>query len=297
MCNHHEQACAIAAEGYARTAGTLGVAVVTSGPGGTNCITGVLGMWHDSVPGLFMSGQVRFDTTVASTGLPLRQLGDEEATSCGWSPRSPSTPCHRHDPQRCATRFEKALYLADVGSSGPVWLDVPLNVQAAADRPRRARGFRSRPSCRSCPTSPSSGREAGDPVRAGVGRRPRRYGASRRSGRLRVCATGRAAACGPVTSVLAEDAARRRALRRLRAAARPVILAGSGHSRGRRRESRSCACIDRPRRAGLRRLERARRSSGRIIRCTPADRAPSATAPATSPRRTPTCPAQSSAAG
>ena len=79
VCNHHEQACALAAEGYARATGGLGVAVVTSGPGGTNTITGVLGQWHDSVPVLYVSGQVRRDTTVASTGLPLRQLGDQEA--------------------------------------------------------------------------------------------------------------------------------------------------------------------------------------------------------------------------
>ena len=77
--DHHEQACAIAAEGYARTSGGMGAACVTTGPGGTNAITGVLGQWHDSVPVLYVSGQVRCDTTVASTALPLRQLGDQEA--------------------------------------------------------------------------------------------------------------------------------------------------------------------------------------------------------------------------
>src|SRR3990172_375470 len=79
ICNHHEQACAIAAEGYARISGNIGVAVVTSGPGSTNTITGVLGMWLDSIPGLIISGNVRYATTVESTGLPLRQLGDQEA--------------------------------------------------------------------------------------------------------------------------------------------------------------------------------------------------------------------------
>ena len=73
--NHHEQACAIAAEGYARTTGGIGAVCVTTGPGGTNTITGVLGQWHDSIPALYISGQVRRDTTVASTSLPLRQLG------------------------------------------------------------------------------------------------------------------------------------------------------------------------------------------------------------------------------
>src|SRR4051812_48992018 len=80
VCNHHEQASAIAAEGWARTreGGLPGVVVVTSGPGGTNTLTGLIGMWLDSIPGLFISGQVKTSTTIGSTGLPLRQLGDQE---------------------------------------------------------------------------------------------------------------------------------------------------------------------------------------------------------------------------
>lgn len=76
-CNHHEQACAIAAEAYGRLTG-LGVCIVTTGPGGTNAITGVAGAWLDSVPILVISGQVNRNATVSSTGLPLRQLGDQE---------------------------------------------------------------------------------------------------------------------------------------------------------------------------------------------------------------------------
>lgn len=79
VCNHHEQACAMAAEGYARLMNKLAVVCVTSGPGGTNAMTGVLGQWLDSIPVLYISGQVRFETTVASTDLSLRQLGDQEA--------------------------------------------------------------------------------------------------------------------------------------------------------------------------------------------------------------------------
>ena len=79
VCNHHEQACAIAAEGYARVSNKIGVACVTSGPGGTNTITGVLGSWLDSMPMLIISGQVKFETTIASQPeLNLRQLGDQE---------------------------------------------------------------------------------------------------------------------------------------------------------------------------------------------------------------------------
>ena len=79
ICTHHEQAAAIAAEGYARLSGRPGVVCVTTGPGGTNAITGVLGQWLDSIPALYLSGQVRYATTIHSTPLPLRQLGDQEA--------------------------------------------------------------------------------------------------------------------------------------------------------------------------------------------------------------------------
>ena len=76
--NHPEQACAIAAEGYTRYSGKLAVVCVTSGPGGTNALTGVLGGWLDSIPMFVLSGQVKRETTVSSTNLPLRQLGDQE---------------------------------------------------------------------------------------------------------------------------------------------------------------------------------------------------------------------------
>ena len=79
IANHHEQASAMAAEGYARASGKLGVALVTTGPGGTNCLTGVLGQWLDSIPVLYISGQVKFETTIESCReVGLRQLGDQE---------------------------------------------------------------------------------------------------------------------------------------------------------------------------------------------------------------------------
>ena len=131
VCNHHEQACALAAEGYARETGGLGVAVVTSGPGGTNTITGVLGQWHDSVPVLYVSGQVRRDTTVWSTGLPLRQLGDQEADIVSIVSSITKHAVMVTDPARVRYELEKCLHLARSGRPGPVWLDVPVDVQAA----------------------------------------------------------------------------------------------------------------------------------------------------------------------
>ncbi|HQM43504.1 MAG TPA: thiamine pyrophosphate-binding protein [Smithellaceae bacterium] len=131
ICNHHEQACAMAAEGYARVSGKIGVVSVTTGPGGTNAMTGVLGQWLDSIPALYISGQVRFDTTVASTGLPLRQLGDQEINIIDIVRPITKYAVMVTDPQSIRFHLEKAIYLATTGRFGPVWLDIPLNVQAA----------------------------------------------------------------------------------------------------------------------------------------------------------------------
>lgn len=131
ICNHHEQACAIAAEGYARITGRPGVVCVTTGPGGTNTITGVLGQWLDSIPALYLSGQVRYDTTVASTGLPLRQLGDQEADIVAIVRPITKYAVMVTDPLSVRYHLEKAWHLATTGRPGPVWLDIPLNVQAA----------------------------------------------------------------------------------------------------------------------------------------------------------------------
>jgi len=131
ICNHHEQACAIAVEGYSRVSGNIGVAVVTTGPGGTNTITGVLGQWHDSIPALYISGQVKYETTVASTGLPLRQLGDQEADIISIVSPITKYAVMVTDPNEIRYHFEKAVYMAKNGRPGPVWLDIPLNVQAS----------------------------------------------------------------------------------------------------------------------------------------------------------------------
>lgn len=129
--NHHEQACAIAAESYARIHNKIAAVCVTTGPGGTNAITGVLGGYLDSIPMLVLSGQVRYDTTARSTGLKLRALGDQEfditkAIDCMTKYSEMVT-----DPMRIRYALEKALYLAQTGRPGPCWLDIPLNVQGA----------------------------------------------------------------------------------------------------------------------------------------------------------------------
>lgn len=130
--NHHEQASAIAAEGYARMTGKLALVCVTTGPGGTNAITGVVGGWQDSIPMFVVSGQVKRETTIASClELNLRQLGDQEfdiINSVGNMTKYAVMVMH---PKEIAYHLEKAFYLAMEGRKGPVWLDIPLDVQGA----------------------------------------------------------------------------------------------------------------------------------------------------------------------
>lgn len=129
--NHHEQACAIAAEGYYKAVRKMPVVCVTTGPGGTNALTGVLGAWLDSVPMMVISGQVKFECTIASTDVPLRQLGDQEFNIVDIVRPMTKYACMVTDPNKILYHVEKALYIATHGRPGPVWLDIPLNVQAA----------------------------------------------------------------------------------------------------------------------------------------------------------------------
>lgn len=132
--NHHEQACAIAAEAYARLDNRIAAVCVTTGPGGTNAITGVLGGWLDSIPMFVVSGQVRYDTTARYTmqftgGLPLRAVGDQE-----YDIVKSVTPMTKYavmveDPARIRYILEKAWHLATTGRPGPVWVDIPVNYQ------------------------------------------------------------------------------------------------------------------------------------------------------------------------
>jgi acetolactate synthase-1/2/3 large subunit len=141
VCCHHEQACAMAAEAFARIKSGLGVINVTTGPGGTNALTGVLGAWLDSIPMLILSGQVRYATTVPSTGLPLRQLGDQEADIISIVKPITKYAVSVTDPKTLRYHLEKAIYLAMTGRPGPVWVDVPLDVQAAMISEDALEGF------------------------------------------------------------------------------------------------------------------------------------------------------------
>ena len=132
ICNHNEQASAMCAEGYARANQKLAVACVTTGPGGLNCLNGVFGSWTDSAPVLFISGQVKYTTTLSSCpDIPLRQLGDQEANIIRVV--TPLTKFAKMvtDPYDIDAAIEEAVFKATTGRPGPVWIDIPLNVQAA----------------------------------------------------------------------------------------------------------------------------------------------------------------------
>ena len=132
ICNHHEQACTIAAEGYARVTNKIGIAYVTTGPGGTNAITGVYGAWVDSIPTLTISGQVKFETTIASQPeLNLRQLGDQEINIVDLVKPITKYAVMVTDKNRIKYHLQRAVYEAKNGRPGPVWLDIPLDVQGA----------------------------------------------------------------------------------------------------------------------------------------------------------------------
>ncbi len=132
ICNHNEQACAIAAEGYAKASSKLAVVNVTTGPGGVNCLNGVFGQWTDSVPVLYISGQVKRATTLASCpDLNLRQLGDQEADIISVVKPLTKYAVMVKNPLEIKYHLDRAVYEATTGRKGPVWLDIPIDVQAA----------------------------------------------------------------------------------------------------------------------------------------------------------------------
>jgi acetolactate synthase-1/2/3 large subunit len=144
VCNHHEQASAIAAENYSKATNNLGVAMVTTGPGGTNAITGVAGAWLDSTPMLVISGQVkRADRMYRADGTPLgvRQRGSQEVDIVSLVRPITKYALTIDDPESIRYHLERAIHLARTGRPGPVWIDIPIDVQAAPIEPESLKGF------------------------------------------------------------------------------------------------------------------------------------------------------------
>jgi len=138
-CNYHEQACAIAAESYARLTNRMGVCLVTTGPGGTNALTGVAGCYVDSIPILVISGQVR--TGVIADYAIQRQVGPQEINIIPMA--TPITKYAVTVMKATDIRYEleKCIHLATTGRPGPVWIDIPLDIQSALIDPDECRGF------------------------------------------------------------------------------------------------------------------------------------------------------------
>ena len=132
VCNLHEQACAMAAEGYARQSGGPGVINVTTGPGGTNALTGVMGAWLDSVPMIIISGQIKRATMITSCpNLKLRQLGDQEYNIVDAARPMTKMAKTVMSVEEVPSVMAEAWELCQSGRPGPVWIDVPLDIQAA----------------------------------------------------------------------------------------------------------------------------------------------------------------------
>jgi acetolactate synthase-1/2/3 large subunit len=131
-CCHHEQACAIAADGYARIAHRPALVHVTGGPGGLNALNGVFGAYTDSLPMLVISGQAKRETCLSTYKLPhLRQLGDQEVEIIPMVRGLTKYAVYIRDPATIRYHLERAIHLATHGRPGPCWLDIPVDVQAA----------------------------------------------------------------------------------------------------------------------------------------------------------------------
>ncbi|MBQ9530744.1 MAG: thiamine pyrophosphate-binding protein [Eubacterium sp.] len=144
--NHHEQASAIAAEAYARLENRIALLCVTSGPGGINALTGVCGGWLDSIPMFIVSGQVKYVTTSRyakslNSEIDLRSLGDQEYDIEFAVKHMTKYSKMLEDPQSIRYVLEKAWYYATNGRPGPVWLDVPVDIQAAIIETDALKGF------------------------------------------------------------------------------------------------------------------------------------------------------------
>ena len=142
VCVHHEQSAAMALEAYARTNQNMGVGYFTTGPGATNAITGLAGAWQDSVACLFISGQSKRSEASHQAGIPgLRQFGVQELDVMPAVSSMTKYAVQITDPQRIRYELEKAVFIARSGRPGPVWLDMPMDVQAAKIDPSTLVGF------------------------------------------------------------------------------------------------------------------------------------------------------------
>ena len=150
VCCHHEQALSMAAESYTRLSGRLAAVNVTTGPGGINAFNGVHGAYTDSIAMIVLSGQVKRETLRQNAPVRLRQLGDQEADMVAMVTPITKFAALVSNPSDIRYLLEKALWLAETGRPGPVWLDVPIDVQSAMIDPDALHGFDPRAEAYGC---------------------------------------------------------------------------------------------------------------------------------------------------
>jgi acetolactate synthase I/II/III large subunit len=138
-CNYHEQACAVAAEGYARASGKVGALLVTVGPGAVNALSGIVGAWYDSIPVVVISGQVRSD--IIADYDKVRQKGPQEGNVIAMAKPVTKYAVSVREPSRIRYELEKALHLATTGRPGPVWIEIPFDIQGANVEVEKLAGF------------------------------------------------------------------------------------------------------------------------------------------------------------
>ena len=142
ICPHHEQTSSMAIDAYSRASENFGVGFFTSGPGGTNAVTGLCGAWQDSVPCLFISGQVKKKETTNNAKIPgLRQFGVQELDMIPIVKYACKYATTLNDPNKVKYEFEKAVHIAKSGSPGPVWIQIPMDVQSSIIDETKLNGF------------------------------------------------------------------------------------------------------------------------------------------------------------
>ena len=132
ICPHHEQTSSMALEAYSRATENIGVGVFTTGPGSTNAITGLAGAWQDSVPCLFISGQVKKSESSSLSGVQnLRQFGVQELDIIPIVKSITKYAVTITEPEKIRYELEKATHIAKSGRPGPVWIEIPMDIQSA----------------------------------------------------------------------------------------------------------------------------------------------------------------------
>ena len=137
---HHEQAVSFATESFSRVKNKPGAAIITTGPGGTNCTTGVACCWIDSVPSIFISGQVYLNQTIGNSG--RRQIGVQEFDIVSMVKSCTKYAVMVKDPNTIKYHLEKAYFLSKDKRPGPVWIDIPANIQNSQINPKKLKGFK-----------------------------------------------------------------------------------------------------------------------------------------------------------